>query len=95
MPIPVVHFKDHANDIAMRNHAYKAGTAVYQSLGATRVFELPPCPSTHNMGICRQSEKAKDGVCNKNGQSHDVHNLSICSSRMAASSRAAGPRTRR
>jgi hypothetical protein len=25
MPIPVVHFKDHPNDIAMRNHAYKAG----------------------------------------------------------------------
>ena len=35
MPIPVVHFKDHPNDIAMRNHAYKAGTAVYQALGAT------------------------------------------------------------
>ena len=25
----------------MRNHTYKAGTAVYQSLGATQVFELP------------------------------------------------------
>ena len=72
MPVPVVHFKDHANDIAMRNHAYKAGTAVYQSLGATQVFELPPFPSTHNMGTCRQSEKAQDGVCNKYGQTHDV-----------------------
>jgi choline dehydrogenase-like flavoprotein len=77
MPVPVVHFKDHANDVAMRNHAYKAGTAVYQSLGATRVFELPPFPSTHNMGTCRQSEKAQDGVCNKYGQTHDVANLFI------------------
>src|SRR6476469_1902779 len=77
MPIPVVHFKDHANDVAMRNHAYKAGTAVYQSLGATQVFELPPFPSTHNMGTCRQSEKAQDGVCNKYGQAHDVANLFI------------------
>jgi choline dehydrogenase-like flavoprotein len=77
MPVPVVHFKDHANDIAMRNHAYKAGTAVYQSLGATQVFELPPFPSTHNMGTCRQSEKAQDGVCNKYGQTHDVANLFI------------------
>jgi hypothetical protein len=28
MPISVAHFKDHQNDIAMRDHAYKAGTAV-------------------------------------------------------------------
>ena len=77
MPIPVVHFKDHTNDIAMRNHAYKAGTAVYQSLGAQQVFELPPFPSTHNMGTCRQSEKAGDGVCNKYGQTHDIANLFI------------------
>jgi choline dehydrogenase-like flavoprotein len=77
MPVPVVHFKDHANDIAMRNHAYKAGTAVYQSLGATQVFELPPFPSTHNMGTCRQSEKPQDGVCNKYGQAHDIANLFI------------------
>jgi len=72
MPVPVVHYKDHANDMAMRNHAYKAGTAVYQSLGAQQVFELPPFPSTHNMGTCRQSEKPSDGVCNKYGQTHDV-----------------------
>jgi choline dehydrogenase-like flavoprotein len=77
MPVPVVHFKDHANDVAMRNHAYKARTAVYQSLGATRAFELPPFPSTHNMGTCRQSEKAQDGVCKKYGQAHDVANLFI------------------
>jgi choline dehydrogenase-like flavoprotein len=77
MPIPVVHFKDHANDAAMRNHAYKAGTAIYQSLGAKQVFELPPFPSTHNMGTCRQSEKARDGVCNKYGQTHDLANLFI------------------
>ena len=61
----------------MRNHAYKAGTAVYQSLGATQVFELPPFPSTHNTGTCRQSEKAPDGVCNKYGQTHDIPNLFV------------------
>jgi len=77
MPVPVVHFKDHANDIAMRNHAYKAGTAIYQSLGAQQVFELPPFPSTHNMGTCRQSEKARDGVCDKYGRTHDIANLYI------------------
>ena len=30
-----------------------------------QVFELPPFPSTHNMGTCRQSENPRDGVCNK------------------------------
>ena len=77
MPVPVVHFKDHPNDITMRNHAYKAGTAVYRSLGASQVFELPPFPNTHNMGTCRQSEKPRDGVCNKYGQTHDIPNLFI------------------
>ncbi len=34
-------------------------------------------PSTHNLGTCRMSEKASDGVCNKFGQTHDVANLFI------------------
>ena len=77
LPVPVVHFTDHANDFAMRNHAYKAGRAIYESLGATQVFELPPFPSTHNMGTCRQSANPRDGVCNSYGQSHDIPNLFI------------------
>jgi choline dehydrogenase-like flavoprotein len=36
-----------------------------------------PFPNTHNMGTCRQSEKARDGVCNKYGQTHDIPNLFI------------------
>ena len=77
LPVPNVHFDDHANDIAMRNHAYKQGSAVYDAVGATKTFEVPPYPSTHNLGTCRMSEKAGDGVCNKFGQAHDVANLFI------------------
>ena len=77
MPVPNVHFDDHVNDIAMRNHAYKQGSAVYDAVGATTVFEVPPYPSTHNLGTCRMSAKAKDGVCNKWGQTHDIKNLFI------------------
>jgi choline dehydrogenase-like flavoprotein len=29
------------------------------------------------MGTCRQSEKPRDGVCNKYGQTHDIPNLFI------------------
>ncbi len=77
MPVPNVHFDDHVNDIAMRNHAYKQGSAVYDAVGATTVFEVPPYPSTHNLGTCRMSAKAKDSVCNKWGQTHDIKNLFI------------------
>ena len=78
MPVPNVHFTDHPNDIAMRNHAYRAAEqAVYDAVGATRTFPTPPYPSTHNLGTNRMSEKASDGVVNKWGQTHDISNLFI------------------
>lgn len=77
MPIPNVAFTDHANDIAMRNHAYKQGMAVYQAVGAIRTFPTPPYPSTHNLGTNRMSDKARDGVVNKWGQTHDIKNLFV------------------
>ena len=77
MPVPNVHFDDHPNDIAMREHAYQQGRAVYEAAGANQVYPVPPYPSTHNMGTCRMSEKPTDGVCNKFGQAHDSKNLFI------------------
>ncbi len=77
LPVPNVHFDDHPNDVAMRSHAFKQGSAVYDAAGAVKTIETPPYPSTHNLGTCRMSEKAADGVCNKFGQAHDVANLFI------------------
>jgi choline dehydrogenase-like flavoprotein len=77
LPVPNVNFDDHPNDVAMRNHAFKAGSAVYSAAGSTKNFEVPPYPSTHNLGTCRMSEKVSDGVYNKFGQTHDVKNLFI------------------
>lgn len=77
LPVPNVNFDDHPNDIAMRNHAFKQGSAVYAAVGANRLIETPPYPSTHNLGTNRMSEKAQDGVVNKNGQTHDIKNLFI------------------
>ncbi|MEE2698159.1 MAG: GMC family oxidoreductase [Pseudomonadota bacterium] len=77
LPAPNVHFDDHPNDIAMRNHAYKQGTAVYEAVGATRTFPTPPYPSTHNLGTNRMSKNPRDGVVNKWGQTHDIKNLFI------------------
>ena len=77
LPVPNVHFDDHPNDVAMRDHAYKQGIAMYEAVGAKKAFRTPPYPSTHNLGTCRMSEKAEDGVCNKYGQTHDIVNLFI------------------
>ena len=74
---PNVHFDDHPNDIAMRNHAFAQGEKVYKAAGAIRTFRTPPYPSTHNLGTCRMGASAKDSVCNAYGQTHDVANLFI------------------
>jgi choline dehydrogenase-like flavoprotein len=77
LPVANVHFDDHPNDIAMREHGFRQGGAVYEAVGATRTFRVPPYPSTHNLGTNRMSEKPRDGVVNKYGQSHDIPNLFI------------------
>ncbi len=77
LPTPNVHFDDHPNDVAMRNHAYRQGIEVYKAVGATRTFPTPPYPSTHNLGTNRMSENPRDGVVNKWGQAHDVANLFV------------------
>ena len=76
-PSPNVHFDDHENDIAMRNHAFTQAERIYEAAGAIKSFRTPPYPSTHNMGTARMSAKASDGVCNKWGQTHDIANLFI------------------
>ncbi len=91
MPVASVHFDDHDNDIAMRNHAIQQGRAVYEAVGATRIIPTPPYPSTHNMGTNRMSEKPRDGVVNKFGQTHDVKNLFVSDGSQFTSGAACNP----
>ena len=91
MPVASVHYDDHPNDIAMRNHAYQQGAAVYEAVGATRTFPTPPYPSTHNLGTNRMSEKPRDGVVNKNGQTHDTKNLFVSDGSQFTTSAACNP----
>lgn len=77
LPVPNVRFDDHPNDLAMRSHAYGQGSAVYQAVGALKTYEVPPYPSTHNLGTNRMSARPSDGVCNKWGQTHDIPKLFI------------------
>lgn len=91
LPVPNVHYDDHPNDVAMRDHAFKQSSAIYDAAGAVRTFHTPPYPSTHNLGTCRMSEKASDGVCNKHGQTHDVANLFISDGSQFTSSATENP----
>jgi choline dehydrogenase-like flavoprotein len=77
IPVASIHFDDHPNDVAMRAHAWRQGQAIYKAVGATKTMPTPPYPSTHNLGTCRMSEKPRDGVVNKFGQTHDIPNLFI------------------
>jgi choline dehydrogenase-like flavoprotein len=91
MPVAHVFYKDHANDTAMRNHAWKQATAIYEAAGSKKVYTRMPFPSTHNLGTCRQSAKASDGVCNGFGQTHDVKNLFISDGAQFTTSAAENP----
>ena len=90
-PVPNVHFDDHANDLAMREHAWRAGEALYGSVGALRTWRTPPYPATHNIGTARMSERPEDGVVNPFGQAHDVPNLFVSDASQFTTGAAANP----
>lgn len=77
LPVANVHFDDHPNDAAMREHGYRQGSAIYEAVGATRVMHTAAYPSTHNLGTNRMSANARDGVVDRNGKAHDLPNLYV------------------
>ncbi len=91
LSVPHVHYDDHKNDLAMREHGFKQGKALYESVGAKRVFLTPPYPSTHNLGTCRMSAKPGEGVVNGHGQSHDIANLFVSDGSQYTTSAAVNP----
>ena len=59
LPVPNVHFDDHPNDVAMRDHAWAQGELLYEAVGATGAHRTPPYPSTHNLGTCADERAAR------------------------------------
>ena len=76
LPAPNVHFDDHPNDIAMRNHAWGQAKKLYVWEQLERI-QLPRIHRRITLGTNRMSAKAQDGVVNKWGQTHDINNLFI------------------
>lgn len=90
-PVANVHFDDHPNDLAMREHAFTQGSAVYEAVGAVGVTRTPPYPATHNMGTLRMSERPEDGVVDRFGRTHDVPNLFVSDGSVFTTGAAANP----
>ena len=92
LPIPhVAPVADHPNDAALLAHAKQRTRALFESVDAKAIWDRGAFPNSHNLGSCRMSEHARDGVCNKWGQSHDVKNLFISDGSQFSSSGAANP----
>jgi choline dehydrogenase-like flavoprotein len=91
LPAPVVHYDDHPNDVAMREHAYRQAEAMFRSVGAQRVMRAPAMPSGHNLGTTRMSSDPAGGVVNPYGQTHDVPNLFVSDGSVFTTGAAANP----
>jgi choline dehydrogenase-like flavoprotein len=91
LPVPDVHFDDHPNDVAMREHAWAAGAAVHEEVGGLGHVRTPPYPATHNLGTARMSDRPQDGVVNRWGQAHDVPNLFVADGSVMTTGAAANP----
>ena len=91
LPIPCLHVDDHEDEIAMKNYAFKKMRELYEAMGARRVIETQAEPAFHHLGVCRMSERPRDGVVDPWGRTHDIPNLLISDGSQFTSSGAANP----
>jgi choline dehydrogenase-like flavoprotein len=91
LPVPNVHYDDHANDAAMREYAYAKATEIHEAVGAQEVNRVVPYPSTHNLGTARMSARPEDGVVDGWGRAHDVPNLFVSDGSVMTTGGAANP----
>ncbi|MCU0870640.1 MAG: GMC family oxidoreductase [Burkholderiales bacterium] len=91
VPVANIHYDDHPNDLAMRNHGYRSMTAIHAAVGARRSVEAPAYPASHNLGSNRMSAKPEDGVVDAFGRTHEVPNLYIADGSLFATGGACNP----
>ena len=91
VPLAVVHYDEHDNDLKMQDHSYRAMKGIHNAAGAVKCFCAPPYPASHNMGTTRMSVDPSAGVVNEWGISHEVPNLSIVDGSVFPTSAAANP----
>lgn len=91
VPLAVVHYDEHPNDVLMREHSYDRMQKLHEAAGAVRCYRAPPYPASHNMGTTRMSGSPDEGVVNEWGASHEVSNLFVADGSVFPTSAAANP----
>lgn len=91
LSVPVVHYEHHPNSVAMRHHALERGAAIYQAVGAEKVYPSWGQVATHLMGTCRMSADPERGVVDAYGRCHDVPNLFVSDAAVFPTSGAPNP----
>jgi choline dehydrogenase-like flavoprotein len=91
LPVANVHVDEHANDRALRRHAQKQMSAIYQAIDAKRIVLGPTPPATHNTGTARMSADPRDGVTNAWGQTHEIRNLFVSDGSLLSTPGSANP----
>ncbi|MBM3516329.1 MAG: GMC family oxidoreductase [Alphaproteobacteria bacterium] len=77
LPVAHVHLEMHENEYKMENFGLRKCEELLTAAGAKRTVSEPQPGSAHNIGTCRMSASARDGVVNRWGQSHDIPNLFV------------------
>jgi hypothetical protein len=92
LPVPVLHYRDHANSTAMKEHAVRQCESIYESLDAEKILSWPGAGNgCHNMGVARMSKRPEDGVTNRWGRLHDAPNLFVSDGSVFTTSAAPNP----
>ncbi len=91
VPIPVIHYDEHPNDLAMQRHAWAAMNAIHGEAGAVCSHDTPPWPASHNMGTARMSRDPADGVTDPWGRLHEVENVWVADGSVFPTSASANP----
>ncbi len=91
LPIPVIHYANHANSRALRTHGLNTARAIYEAVGAKQAFEFGAPPSTHNLGTCRMAAREEDGVSDKWGRVFGVPNLFVSDGSQFSTATTANP----
>ena len=91
LPVPVVSYRKHRNSQRLLEYARSKAHALYESLGATEIYDMEGFPSTHNMGTARMGDDPSRFVCDRWGRTHDLENLYISDGSLFPSSGCANP----
>ena len=92
LPVAHVHCDEHANDMALRDHAQQQAKRIYEAVGAKRVVRSATPPATHNMGTARMSRGSRATASPiLHGRTHDVPNLFISDGSVFSTPGAANP----